>query len=71
MTKDNWRRAGAAIFPARCSFLSDGGLLGRAANLRSPMNQPAILSQPARASAVTASTFLTTTSQLTIGFRSD
>jgi hypothetical protein len=35
------------------------------------MNQPAILSQPARASAVTASTFLTTTSQFTIGFRSD
>jgi hypothetical protein len=34
------------------------------------MNQPAILFQPARASAITASTFFVTTSQLTIGFAS-
>jgi hypothetical protein len=34
------------------------------------MNQPAILFQPARASVVTPSTFLTTTFQFTTGFAS-
>jgi hypothetical protein len=46
-----------------------GGGAARGAGAGS-VNQPAILFQPARASAITASTLSVTTSQLTIGFAS-
>ncbi len=46
------------------------GLCDSNSQLRSAMHQPAILFQPARASAVTVSMFLATTLQFTIGFAS-
>jgi hypothetical protein len=43
---------------------------GQCGNYDDPHNQPAILFQPVRASVVTVSTFLATTSQFTNGFAS-
>ena len=60
--------------PPRADFLLGGkpAYISETAtpNLRSAMHQPAILFQPARASAVTVSMFSATTLQFTIGFAS-